>query len=131
MKAPLGKSTILGAAVFAALVLAAPLEAQAHGSDNTHRGSGASRHTPFPMFDLRFFLPHGSFDRHRQGFQHQATLPRQAIKRLLRRQHFHFIRHLTLRGDVYHARARNPFGRKVFLKIDAYNGLVIRVRYRH
>ena len=130
MKTLFGKSAMLSAAVFAALVLAAPLEAEAHGSGNGHRGSGFNRHNNFPMFDFRLFLPHGSFDRHRHGFQHQATLPRRAIKRMLKRQHFRHIRHLILRDDIYHARARDSFGRKVFLKIDAYNGLVIRLRYR-
>ena len=130
MKTPLGKSAMLSAAVFAALVLAAPLEAEAHGSGNGNRGSGFNRHNSFPMFDFRLILPHGSFDRHRRGFQQHQALPWRAVKRMLRRQNFRNIRHLNRRGDVYHALARDSFGRKVFLKINAYNGLVVRLRYR-
>ncbi len=131
MKTPLLKPALLTAAVAAVLVLAAPLEAEAHSSGKGGRGNGYSRHNGFPQFDFRFFLPHNSSDRHRHGYRQFQAMPQRAVKRMLRRQHFRHIRHLTLRGDVYHARAKDSFGRTVFLKIDAANGLVIRLRYRN
>ena len=131
MKTPLLKPALLTAAVAAVLVLAAPLEAESHSSGKGGNGNSYSRHNGFPMFDFRFFLFQRSFDRHRQDHRQFQALPKRAVKRMLRRQHFRHIRHLTLRGDVYHARAKDSFGRKVFLKIDAANGLVIRLRYSH
>jgi len=137
MNTPLLKPALLTAAVAAVLVLAAPLEAEAHSSgrggngNGNGNGNGYSRHNGFPMFDFRFFLPQGSYDRHGDDYRQFQAMPQRAVKRMLRRQHFGHIRHLTLRGDVYHARAKDSFGRNVFLKIDASSGLVIRLRYRH
>jgi hypothetical protein len=131
MKTPLLKPALLTAAVAAVLVLAAPLVAEAHSSGKGGNGNGYSRHNGFPQFDFRFFLPQGSLDRHRHDHRQFQAMPQRAVKRMLRRQHFHHIRHLTLRGDAYHARAKDSFGRNVFLKIDASNGLVIRLRYRN
>lgn len=131
METLLLKPALMTAVVAAVLVLVAPLEAKAHSSGNGGNVNGYSRHNGFPQFDFRFFLPQGSFGRCRHDYRQSQAMPQRAVKRMLRRQNFRHIRHLTLRGDAYHARAKDSFGRNVFLKIDASNGLVMRLRYRN
>lgn len=66
----------------------------------------------------------------RYGWGNHGILPPRVIVRYLDRNNFRYISQPMLAGRIYQVKAINPRGQKVKLYIDAYNGHVVKVKYR-
>lgn len=114
------KPIIATAAALLCLTLAAPSEAEAFSSTGAYRGYGGQT----------FYFGRSGYGKRSYGSGHYL-LPPSVILRSLRAQEFCYISRPHFRRGLYHARARDAFGRRVRLAIDPYSGEIVRLRYRY
>lgn len=112
-------------------------------SDHRHRGYYDRRHDHHKVYKHRHhkhghYHSHGRYDRHgyykkhkhgHRGYRH-GVLPIKKIVKKLRHRDYYDISKIVLKRDRYKVRAYDYRGRPVKLVVNAYNGRILKKRYR-
>ncbi len=140
--------SIAALAVAALAAFALPAPAQAGGSSTTVTHGAPGYHTPV-VRGFVFGAPRYDHHYHRRGFgahrhhwrgnalhhhcRHGNLVPGISVRQLvhrLRQFDFTHARNIRLFGDVYRVRARDAYGRRVGLAVDAATGNIVALHYR-
>jgi hypothetical protein len=101
-----------------------------------HRYGYRDEHYPlyFMLRTLPYLIFHSYYDAPHRGYRYYSgpsrpILSHRSVRRILRDYRFRHIEQIRRRDGFYIARARNHRGDLVRIRIDAYSGEILRVRF--